>query len=81
MNLLFIGRGLVYISLELLFAYKLEKSNLATRKYFYGLGLILVLLEIFIIKNYTSDFWDRQAIGFIPSYTLYFSLKNLIKKG
>lgn len=80
MNLLFIGRGLVYISLELLFAYKLEKSSLATKKYFYGLGLILVLFEIFIIKNYTSDFWDRQALGFISGYILYFSLKNLIKK-
>ena len=36
---------------------------------------------MFIIKNYNSDFWDRQALGFISGYTLYFSLKNLIKKG
>ena len=56
MNFIFFIRSITYISLEFLFAYKLEKSNLATRKYFYGMGLILVLFEIFIIKTYTSDF-------------------------
>jgi len=81
MNFIFFIRSITYISLEFLFAYKLERSNLATRKYFYGMGLILVLFEIFIIKTYTSDFWDRQALGFISGYILYFSLKNLIKKG
>ena len=80
MNFIFFIRSITYISLEFLFAYKLEKSKLATRKYFYGLSLILVLFEIFIIKNYTSDFWDRQALGFILGYLLYFFIKNQTKK-
>lgn len=80
MNFIFFIRSIIYISLEFLFAYGLEKSNKSNQKYFYGLGLILVLFEIFIIKTYTSDFWDRQALGFISGYILYFSLKNLINK-
>lgn len=80
MNFIFFIRSITYISLEFLFAYKLEKSNLATRKYFYGMGLILVLFEIFIIKTYTSDFWDRQALGFILGYLLYFFIKVKTKK-
>ena len=80
MNFIFFIRSITYISLEFLFAYKLEKSNLATRKYFYGLGLILVLFEIFIIKNYNSDFWDRQALGFLIGYNLYFFIKVKTKK-
>lgn len=81
MNFIFFIRSITYISLEFLFAYKLEKSNLAIRKYFYILAISIIILEIIKIKNYNSDFWDRQALGFISGYILYFSLKNLIKKG
>lgn len=84
MKFLFFIRSITYISLEFFFAYGLEKSKIFYRKFFYILAALIIILEIIeIIKieNYNSDFWDRQAIGFISGYTLYFSLKNLIKKG
>lgn len=36
MNFIFFIRSIIYISLEFLFAHKLEKSKLATRKFFMG---------------------------------------------
>lgn len=81
MNFIFFIRSITYISLEFLFAYGLEKSKIFYRKFFYILAALTIILEIIKIKNYTSDFWDRQALGFISGYILYFSLKSLIKKG
>lgn len=81
MNFIFFIRSIIYISLEFLFAYGLEKSKRFYSKFFYILAALIIIFEIIKTKNYNSDFWDRQALGFISGYTLYFSLKNLIKKG
>lgn len=80
MNFIFFIRSITYISLEFLFAYKLEKSKLFKRKYFYLLAILIIILEIIKIKNYSSDFWDGQAIGFLLGYCLYFFIKNKTKK-
>lgn len=80
MNFIFFIRSITYISLEFLFAYKLEKSKLFKRKYFYLLAILIIILEIIKIKNYSSDFWDGQAIGFLLGYCLYFFIKKRIKK-
>ena len=73
-------KALFYIILEIIFAYKLEKSNLFNRKYFYILALLVISLEIIKIKNFTSDFWDRQAISFLIGYLFYFFIRSHTKK-
>lgn len=80
MNFIFFIRSVTYISLEFLFAYGLEKSKKFYRKFFYILAASIIILEIIKIKNYNSDFWDRQAIGFLLGYLLYFFIKNQTKK-
>lgn len=81
MQIFIMTKALFYIILEIIFAYKLEKSNLFNRKYFYVLALLIISLEIIKIKNFTSDFWDRQAIGFLIGYLLYFFIRSHTKKG
>lgn len=81
MQIFIMTKALFYIILEIIFAYKLEKSNLFNRKYFYILALLVISLEIIKIKNFTSDFWDRQAIGFLIGYLLYFFIRSHTKKG
>lgn len=80
MKFLFLTKSIIYISLEFLFAYGLEKSNKLNHKYFYLLAISIIILEIIKIKNYSSDFWDRQALGFLLGYCLYSFIKNQIKK-
>lgn len=80
MNFIFFIRSIIYISLEFLFAYGLEKSNKFYRKFFYILAASIIILEIIKIKNLASDFWDRQALGFLLGYCLYFFIKNKTKK-
>lgn len=80
MQIFIMTKALFYIILEIIFAYKLEKSNLFNRKYFYVLALLIISLEIIKIKNFTSDFWDRQAIGFLIGYLLYFFIRSHTKK-
>lgn len=80
MKFLFLTKSIIYISLEFLFAYKLEKSNNLNRKYFYLLASSIIIFEIIKIKNYNFDFWDRQALGFLLGYCLYSFIKNQIKK-
>lgn len=80
MKLFFIIKAIIYIILEIIFAYNLEKSNLFNRKYFYILALFIISLEIIKIKIFTSDFWDRQAMGFLMGYSLYFYIKSQTKK-
>lgn len=80
MKFLFFIRSIIYISLEFLFAYGLEKSEIFYRKFFYILAALIIILETIKIKNYNSDFWDRQALGFILGYLLYFFIKNQTKK-
>lgn len=81
MQIFIMTKALFYIILEIIFAYKLEKSNLFNRKYFYILALLVISLEIIKIKNFTSDFWDRQAISFLIGYLLYFFIRSHTKKG
>ncbi len=80
MKLFIITKAIIYIILEIIFAYNLEKSNLFNRKYFYILALFIISLEIIKIKIFTSDFWDRQALGFLMGYSLYFYIKIQTKK-
>lgn len=80
MKFLFLTKSIFYISLEFLFAYKLEKSNNLNRKYFYLLAILIIIIEIIKIKYYSSDFWDRQALGFLLGYCLYSCIKTQIKK-
>lgn len=80
MQIFIMTKALFYIILEIIFAYKLEKSNLFNRKYFYVLALLIISLEIIKIKNFTSDFWDRQAIGFLIGYLFYFFIRSHTKK-
>ena len=80
MKLFFIIKAIIYIILEIIFAYNLEKSNLFNRKYFYILALFIISLEIIKIKIFASDFWDRQAMGFLMGYSLYFYIKSQTKK-
>lgn len=80
MKFLFFIRSIIYISLEFFFAYSLEKSKIFYRKFFYILATLTIILEIIKIKNYNSDFWDSQAIGFILGYLLYSFIKNQTKK-
>ena len=80
MKLFIMTKAVIYILLELLFAYKLEISNPLKIKNYYILAFILILLEIIKIKIFASDFWDRQAIGFLMGYSLYFYIKIQTKK-
>lgn len=80
MQIFIMTKALFYIILEIIFAYKLEKSNLFNRKYFYILALLVISLEIIKIKNFTSDFWDRQAISFLIGYLFYFFIRSHTKK-
>lgn len=80
MKFLFFIIPIIYISLEFFFAYGLEKSKIFYRKFFYILAALIIILETIKIKNYNSDFWDRQALGFILGYLLYFFIKNQTKK-
>ena len=80
MQIFIMTKALFYIILEIIFAYKLEKSNLFNRKYFYILALLVISLEIIKIKNFTSDFWDRQVVGFLIGYLLYFFIRSHTKK-
>lgn len=80
MKLFIITKALIYILLELLFAYKLEISNPLKIKNYYILAFILILLEIIKIKIFASDFWDKQAMGFLMGYILYFYIKSQTKK-
>lgn len=80
MKFLFFIRSITYISLEFFFAYGLEKSKIFYRKFFYILAALIIILETIKIKNYNSDFWDRQALGFILVYLLYSFIKNQTKK-
>nr|MDU1022428.1 hypothetical protein [Peptoniphilus harei] len=80
MNLSFIIKSIAYIILEFLYGYKLEKTKLCKRKYFYLFSVLVIILEFIKIKYYKSDFWDRQAIGFLLGYYLYSFIKNLTKK-
>ncbi|WP_295147168.1 hypothetical protein [uncultured Peptoniphilus sp.] len=80
MKFLFFIRPIIYISLEFFFAYGLEKSRRFYRKFFYILAVSIIILEIIKIKKYTSDFWDRQALGFLIGYNLYFFIKVKTKK-
>lgn len=80
MNFYFIIKSIAYLILEFLYGYKLEKSKLCKRKNFYLLSLLVLILEFLKIKYYRSDFWDRQSIGFLIGYNLYFFLKVKTKK-
>ena len=80
MQIFIMTKALFYIILEIIFDYKLEKSNLFNRKYFYILALLVISLEIIKIKNFTSDFWDRQAISFLIGYLFYFFIRSHTKK-
>lgn len=80
MKLFIITKSIIYIILELLFAYKLEASSLLNRKNYYILASILILLEIIKMKIFTSDFWDRQVVGFLIGYLLYFFIRSHTKK-
>lgn len=80
MKLFIITKAIIYIILEIIFAYKLETSSLLKRKKYYILAFILILLEIIKMKIFTSDFWDRQAMGFLMGYSLYFYIKSQTKK-
>ena len=80
MKFLFFIRSITYISLEFLFAYNLEKSKRFYSKFFYILAALIIIFEIIKTKNYKPDFWDRQAIGFLLGYLLYFFIKNQTKK-
>ncbi|MDU5323853.1 MAG: hypothetical protein E6149_04190 [Peptoniphilus harei] len=51
MKFLFLTKSIIYISLEFLFAYKLEKSNNLNRKYFYLLAILIIIIEIIKIKK------------------------------
>lgn len=80
MNFSFIIKTVAYIILEFLYGYKLEKSKLCKRKYFYLFSVLVIILEFLKIKYYKSDFWDRQSIGFLIAYNLYFFIKVKTKK-
>ncbi|MBS6610431.1 MULTISPECIES: hypothetical protein [Peptoniphilus] len=80
MNFYFITKSIIYISLEFLFCYNLEKSNYFNRKYFYLLSVFIILLEILKIKYYNTNFWDIQSIGALIGYNLYFFTKGKLKK-
>lgn len=79
MNFSFFIKSIAYIILEFLYGYKLEKEKLYKIKYLYILSL-LIILEFIKIKYYKFDFWDRQLIGFLIGYNLYFFLKGKLKK-
>lgn len=80
MNFSFIIKSIAYVMLEFLYGYKLEKSKLCKRKNFYLLSLLVLILEFLKINYYRSDFWDRQSIGFLIGYNLYFFIKVKTKK-
>lgn len=80
MNFSFIIKSIAYVILDFLYGYELEKSKLCKRKNFYLLSLLVLILELLKIKYYRSDFWDRQAIGFLIAYNLYFFIKVKTKK-
>lgn len=50
MKFLFFIRSIIYISLEFLFAYGLEKSNKFYRKFFYILAASIIIFEIIKTK-------------------------------
>lgn len=80
MNFSFFIKSIAYIILEFLYGYKLEKEKLYKIKYLYILSLLIIILEFIKIKYYKFDFWDKQLIGFLIGYNLYFFIKGKTKK-
>lgn len=80
MNFSFFIKSIAYIILEFLYGYKLEKEKLYMIKYLYILSFLIIILEFIKIKYYKFDFWDKQSIGFLIGYNLYFFLKSKLKK-
>ena len=80
MNFSFFIKSIAYIILEFLYGYKLKKEKLYKIKYLYILSLLIIILEFIKIKYYKFDFWDKQSIGFLIGYNLYFFLKSKLKK-
>lgn len=80
MNFYFIIKSIAYVILEFLYGYKLEKSKLCKRKYFYLLSLLVLILEFLKINYYRSGFWDKQSISFLIAYNLYFFINIKTKK-